>query len=101
MKKKSINDLIEEFETKSKDAVSENRPIWDGDPDDEVYSVDIHIWRKPGMGNSLQTIAGNKLSILTATASFLNTLLIKDVATVEELRVMVNMVLENHGGNKL
>lgn len=31
-------------------------------PKEEIYNVDIHIWRKPGMGNSLQTIVGNKIS---------------------------------------
>ena len=44
------------------------------------------------MGNSLQTIAGNKVSIMTATCSFLTTLCLKNVATLDELREMIDLV---------
>lgn len=44
------------------------------------------------MGNSLHTISGNKVSIMTATCSFLTTLCIKDVATIEELKDMLKII---------
>ena len=93
--KKNLDDVLKEFEKKSKKAVSSNRSLWDGTKEDNIYSVDIHIWRKPGMGNSLQTIAGNKVSILAATASYLETLIYKDVMSVEELDYMIKLVKEN------
>ena len=46
------------------------------------------------MGNSLQTIAGNTISIMTATSSYLETLLNKDIITVEQLDHMVKAVKE-------
>lgn len=92
--KKKLDDLLKDFEKKSEQAVSSNRPLWEGTSDDDLYSVDIHIWRKPGMGNSLQTIAGNTISIMTATSSYLNTLLNKDIITVEQLDSMVKAVKE-------
>ena len=88
----SVDNLIKEFEEKSKNAVSSNRPFWEGTDSDELYSVDIHIWRKPGMGNSLQTIAGNKISIMTATSSYLSVLLDKEVITVKELDSMIKAI---------
>lgn len=91
-----LDDILSEFEEKTKDAVSSYRPLWEGDTQDNFYNVDIHIWRKPGMGNSLQTIAGNKISIMTATSSFLNTLLSKGVISEEELIYMIKLVLENN-----
>lgn len=95
---KKLDDLLSEFEKKADKAVSSNRPLWEGDVNDDIYNVDIHIWRKPGMGNSLQTIAGNKISIMTATASYLNTLIIKGVLTKEEFDFMINMVKEGQNG---
>ena len=47
------------------------------------------------MGNSLQTIAGNKVSIMTATASYLETLLRKNVMSTIELKEMVDLILYN------
>lgn len=91
-----INDLIQEFEEKAKDAKSEYEELWNGTSHDEIYNVDIHIWRKPGMGNSLQTIVGNKISIMTATSSYLNTLLLKEVLTVDELKSMIELVIDTH-----
>lgn len=98
---KNLDDILKDFEKKAKGAVSSNRPLWEGDINDEIYNVDIHIWRKPGMGNSLQTIAGNKISIMTATSSFLQTLLDKEVITMKELDEMIKMVKEcaSHGKN--
>ena len=89
MSKTNIDDLIKEFEEKAKTAKSKYK--YDKDTD-EVYDVDIHIWRHKGMGNSLQTISGNKISIMTATCSFLTTLCIKNVITLDELKYMLKLV---------
>ena len=89
----NLDDLIKEFEEKAKNAQSKYKFPKDKD---KIYDVDIHIWRKPGMGNSLQTIAGNKISIMTATASYLNTLLLKKVITTKELDDMLKMVKESY-----
>ena len=93
---KNLDDLLKDFEKEAEQAVSSNRPLWESDKNDDIYNVDIHIWRKPGMGNSLQTIAGNKISIMTATASYLNTLLLKKVITTKELDDMLKMVKESY-----
>ena len=89
MSKTNIDDLIKEFEEKAKTAKSKYKYNKDAD---EVYDVDIHIWRHKGMGNSLQTISGNKISIITATCSFLTTLCIKNVITLDELKYMLKFV---------
>ena len=95
----SLDDLLNEFQERAKGAVSSNKSLWEGEMDD-MYSVDIHIWRKPGMGNSLQTIAGNQVSIMTATASYLNTLLSKGIITVKQLDDLVKAVKEVHHEGK-
>ena len=89
---KNLDDLLKDFEKEAEQAVSSNRPLWEGDKNDDIYNVDIHIWRKPGMGNSLQTIAGNRISIMTATCSLLTTLCTKDIATIDELKYMLKLV---------
>ena len=91
---KKLDDILDDFQKEAEKAVSSNRPLWEGTLGDEIFSVDIHIWRKPGMGNSLQTIAGNKVSIMTATSSFLQTLINKEIITTKELDNMVNLVKE-------
>lgn len=92
---KNLDDLLKDFEKEAEQAVSSNRPLWEGSGVDDIYNVDIHIWRKPGMGNSLQTIAGNKISIMTATSSYLETLIRKGVITKEELDYIIKQVKEN------
>ena len=92
MKKQNLDDLLKEFEEKAKNAKSKYKYNKD---EDKLYNVDIHIWRKPGMGNSLQTIVGNKISIMTATASYLNTLINKKVLTFDELDEMIKLVKQN------
>ena len=89
MSKTNIDDLIKEFEEKAKTAKSKYK--YDKDTD-EIYDVDIHIWRHKGMGNSLQTISGNKISIMTATCSFLTTLCAKNIITLDELKYMLKLV---------
>lgn len=96
MKKQNLDDILKEFEEKANDTVSSNRKFWENTDSDDIYNVDIHIWRKTGMGNSLQTIAGNKISIMTATASYLNTLLLKEVCTEKELDELINIVKEGY-----
>lgn len=95
MAREKLNDLIEEFEKRSKKALSSNRDVWENDLEsDLLYNVDIHVWRETGMGNTLQTVVGNKISIMTATCSYLNTLVDKGVCTKEELEEMLNYVGE-------
>ena len=92
MQKQNLDDVLKEFEEKANNAVSSNRKLWNDTEVDNAYNVDIHIWRKTGMGNSLQTIVGNKISIMTATASYLNTLISKKVLTFDELDEMIKLV---------
>lgn len=96
MTKQNLDDVLKEFEEKANNAVSSNKKLWTDTEADSAYNVDIHIWRKTGMGNSIQTIAGNKISIMTATASYLNTLLLKKVCTEKELDELINMVKEGY-----
>lgn len=93
MKKQNLDDVLKEFEKKANSAVSSTRKLWEEDNKyDEMYDVDIHIWRKPGMGNSIQTISGNKISIMTATSSYLETLIREEVLTFDELDEMIKLV---------
>ena len=95
MQKQNLDDVLKEFEEKANNAVSSNKKLWTDTKVDNAYNVDIHIWRKPGMGNSIQTIVGNKLSIMTATASYLNTLISKKVLTFDELDEIIKLVKRN------
>lgn len=93
---KKLDDVLRKFEKEANKAVSSNRPLWEGEESDDIYKVDIHIWRKKGMGNSLQTIVGNKLSIMTATASYIRTLLDKGVLNESELDWLITAVKEEY-----
>lgn len=92
MTKQNLDDVLKEFEEKAKDAVSSKRDLWEDTDEDNMYNVDIHIWRKPGMGNSIQTISGNKISIMTATTSYLDTLIKEKVLTFDELDYMIELL---------
>ena len=92
---KKLDDILKDFEKEAEGAISSNRPLWEGSEADEIFNVDIHVWRKPGMGNTLQAIAGNKISIMTATASYLETLIRKNVITEEELDYIIKQIKEN------
>ena len=81
-----LDDLIDEFYSKVETAESKNRDVWEGPEADKTYDVDIRVYRKPGMGNSVQTIIGNKISIYVGVASLLETLVDKKVFTIEELK---------------
>ena len=92
MKKQNLDDVLEEFEKKANNAQSKFRKLWKDTDADNIYNVDIHIWRKPGMGNSIQTITGNKISIMTATSSYLDTLIRQKVLTEKEFDEMIKLV---------
>lgn len=97
-----MDELIKEFEERAKQVESKYTKEYKNTPFDTEYDVDIHIWRHQGMGNSLQTIQGNKLSIMTAMTSLLHTLLIKNVLNESEVRYMLEMSLigvERNGKN--
>lgn len=101
--KKSLDDVLKKANKELENAVSSSRHDWEGTTADDVYDVNIHIWRKPGMGNSIQTIIGNQLSILTATNSFLATLLIQNILdeeTLDEMVKMAKMVFRNGSKNE-
>lgn len=67
------------------------KKLWENNPEDDIYSFDIHVWRKPGMGNSVQTVTGNKVSIMTGLTSLFHTLLTKEVLSLTDLIDMANM----------
>lgn len=92
MNKQNLDDILKEFEEKANNAQSKFRNLWKDTEADNIYNVDIHIWRKPGMGNSIQTISGNKISIMTATSSYLDTLIREKVLTEKELDEMIKLV---------
>ena len=92
MQKQNLDDVLKEFEEKAANAVSSNKKLWTDTEADNAYNVDIHIWRKTGMGNSIQTITGNKISIMTATTSYLDTLISKKVLTFEDLDEMIKLL---------
>ena len=64
----------------------------------EVYNCDIYIFRHPGMGNSKQIITGNMVSIYTATASYLETLLRQGIFNEEMLRDLIEMSIKASKG---
>ena len=74
-----------------------NTPKITGELDVE-YDVDIYIFRHPGMGNSKQIISGNMVSIYTATASYLETLLRQGIFDEKQLKEIVNMSIKASKG---
>ena len=67
-------------------------------PKDDEYDCDIYIFRHPGMGNSKQIISGNPVSIYTATASYLETLLRQGIFEEAMVRDMVEMAIKASKG---
>ena len=63
-----------------------------------LYDCDIYIFRHPGMGNSKQVIVGSPLSIYTATASYLETLIRQGLLDENELRSLVEMSIKGAKG---
>lgn len=82
---------------------SKYKKFWEENPDfDNMYVVDIHVWRQPGMGNSLQTITGSSVSVLTAVASLMETLMMKTDITRGQLQDALDMAsanVSNHNKN--
>lgn len=75
---------------------SKYRKFYEKHPDfDNMYVVDIHVWRQPGMGNSLQTITGSNVSVLTAVASLMETLMRETDITKEQLQDALDMASAN------
>lgn len=75
---------------------SKHRKFYENHPDfDNMYVVDIHVWRQPGMGNSMQTITGSNVSILTAVASLMETLMRETDITKEHLQDALDMASAN------
>ena len=64
----------------------------------EEYNCDIYIFRHPGMGNSKQIITGNPVSIYTATASYLETLLRQGIFDERQLKDMLSMAIKASKG---
>ena len=95
MQKQNLDDVLKEFEEKANNAVSSNKKLWTDTEADNAYNVDIHIWGKQGMGNSIQTIVGNKISIMTATTSYLDTLISKKVLTFDDIDAMIKLLKQN------
>ena len=67
-------------------------------PMNDEYDCDIYIFRHPGMGNSKQIISGNPVSIYTATASYLETLLRQGIFEEAMVRDMVEMAIKASKG---
>lgn len=62
---------------------------------DSDYDVDIHIWRTEGMPNSKAMIkTSNKVSVITATTSFLENLLRLGFIDEDILHDMVNLAIK-------
>lgn len=96
-KEEKIQKILEKFR-KEIDKVFVGKTPKIVSPMDDIYDCDIFIWRHPGMGNSKQLITGNKISIYTATASYLEQLLIQGVFDEKELKDMVNMAIKASKG---
>ena len=65
---------------------------------DTAYEVDIYIWRHKGMGNSKQLISGNPVSVCTATASYLETLLREGIVDESQLLQITNLAIKSYKG---
>lgn len=63
-------------------------------PMDDIYDCDIYIYRHPGMGNSKQIISGDKVSIATITASYLEQLMRQGMFDEKEIKQIVRMSID-------
>ena len=63
-------------------------------PMNDMYECDIYIYRHPGMGNSKQIISGNKVSIGTVTASYLEQLMKQGIFDEKEIKQIVKMSMD-------
>ena len=88
-----INEIIGRFRKEIDEVFIGKTPKIEGEIN-ELYDCDIYIFRHPGMGNSKQIITGNRISILTATASYLETLLRQGILDEDELNGLVDMTIK-------
>ena len=66
---------------------------------DEDYEVDIRIWREQGMPNSKAMIkTANKVSVITATTSYLENLLRLNIVDEDILDNMVMLAKKSARG---
>lgn len=91
--KERLNEIMSDFTNKIDEVFIGQTSKIEGDMND-LYDCDIYIFRHPGMGNSKQIISGNKISIMTATSSYLDTLVRQQIITVEELEDMFSLILK-------
>lgn len=94
-----LMEIMEEFTNKIDEVFIGQTSKIEGYMND-VYDCDIYIFRHPGMGNSKQIITGNKISIMTATSSYLDTLVRQGVIDIEELEDMMTLVINQLKKNK-
>lgn len=99
IEKEKIEAAMSEFTNKIDEIFVGTTPKIEGELDG-VYDCDIYIFRHPGMGSSKQIIMGNKVSIMTATSSYLDTLVRQGVIDIEELEGMMTLVIDKLKKNK-
>lgn len=97
MDQEKIMDIINRFSKEIDEVFIGKTPKITGDMD-EMYNCDIYIFRHPGMGNSKQVITGNPVSIYTATASYLETLLRQGFLDEKMLQELVNLSIRGARG---
>lgn len=84
-KEELIQQAMEEFKEKVDKVFVGKTPKLPGKAD-ELYECDVFLFRHKGMGYSKQIIiANNKVSIMTITMSYLETLIRKGIANIKEL----------------
>ena len=67
---------------------------------DENYEVDIRVYRKPGMGNSVQMLEGSKLSIMTGLTSLMQTAIEHNIwPSKKQMLSDLNNALKDKGEN--
>jgi hypothetical protein len=59
---------------------------------DDIYDVDIHIFRHKGMDSSIQVMSGNALSLMTAMASGISSLVLEGVIERSQLSEIFKMI---------
>lgn len=92
-----ITAAMDEFTKKIDEIYPGVTPKIEGEMNEE-YNCDIYIFRHPGMGNSKQIITGNPVSIYTATASYIETLLRQGIFDERQLKDMLNMAIKASKG---
>lgn len=97
MNQEKIMDIINRFSKEIDEVFIGKTPKITGEMD-ELYDCDIYIFRHPGMGNSKQIITGNPVSIYTATASYLETLMRQGFLDENMLRELVELSIKGAKG---